>query len=246
MKTLWTISALCLLPVAAMAADMPARGMFKAPVAVVAAPSWTGFYAGVHAGYGWGDFEASDVDPLFRVLIDENLNHKPTGGVFGGHAGYNYQVGNLVFGVEGDGSYATIRGSVFYDFPLLGGTFSDQQTSKIDALFSARGRIGYAFGPALLYATGGVATARVSSTFTASLFGQSLSTADQAWHTGYTVGGGVEYKLAQNWSTRVEYLYADLGEQTHTVEPFALTLNVVRVGLTYQFGAPAAAVAARY
>jgi outer membrane immunogenic protein len=246
MKTLLLTSALCLLPVAAMAADMPTRGLLKAPVLVAAEPSWTGFYMGAHAGYGWGDFEASDVDPVFRALIDEDLNHQPNGGVFGLHAGYNYQVGSIVLGVEGDGSYATIKGDVLYDFPLLGGTFADQQTSKIDALFSARARVGYAFGPALVYATGGVATARVSSTFSASLFGQSLSTADQAWHVGYTVGGGLEYKLAPNWSTRVEYLYADLGEQTHTVEPFALTLNVVRVGLTYQFGAPAAAVATRY
>ena len=238
MKTLLMTSALCLLPVAAMAADLPARGPFKAPVMVAVAPSWTGFYVGAHAGYGWGDFEASDVDPVFRVLIDEDLNHKPDGGVFGAHAGFNYQVGSIVFGVEGDGSYADIKGSALYDFPLPGGTFRDQQTSKIDALFSARGRLGYAFGPALLYATGGVATARVSSTFSASALGLTLSTADEAWHVGYTVGGGLEYKLAPNWSTRVEYLYADLGEQTHTVEPFALTLNVVRVGLTYQFGAP--------
>ncbi|KIZ40710.1 MULTISPECIES: outer membrane protein [Rhodopseudomonas] len=245
MKTLVITGAFCLLPIAAMAADMPARGLYKAPIMVAAAPSWTGFYVGAHAGYGWGDFEASDVDPVFRTLIDENLNHKPDGGVFGAHAGYNYQVGDIVFGVEADGSYASIKGSVFYDFPLLGGTFSDQQTSKIDALFSARGRVGYAFGPALLYATGGVATAQVSSTFSASLFGQSLSTADKAWHVGYTVGGGIEYKLASNWSTRVEYLYADLGEQTHTVEPFKLSMNVVRVGLTYQFGAPAA-MTARY
>ncbi len=242
MKTLLTTTALCLLPVVAMAADMSARAPFKAPVFVTAAPSWTGFYVGAHAGYGWGDFEASDVDPVFRALIDEDLNHTPDGGVFGLHAGYNYQVGDIVFGVEGDGSYATIKGDVFYDFPLLGGTFTDQQTSKIDALFSARARVGYAFGPALVYATGGVATARVASTFTASLFGQSLSTSDQKWHVGYTVGGGVEYKLAPNWSTRVEYLYSDLGEQTHTVEPFALTLNVVRVGLTYQFGAFSAPV----
>lgn len=245
MKTLMMTSALCLLPVVALAADMPARAAYKAPVYVAPMPTWAGFYVGAHAGYAWGNFEASDVDPAFRALIDENLNHKPSGGVFGGHVGYNYQVGNIVLGVEGDGSYATVRGSVFYDFPLLGGNFTDQQTSKIDAMFSARGRLGYAFGPALVYATGGVATAQVSSTFTASLLGQTLSTADKAWHTGYTVGGGVEYKLAPNWSTRVEYLYADLGEQTHTVEPFKLSMNVVRVGLTYQFGGPAA-FAARY
>lgn len=246
MKTLLTTTALCLLPFGAMAADMPARGAFKAPVLVAPVPTWAGFYAGAHAGYGWADFEASDVDPVFAVLIDEDLNHKPNGGVFGVHAGYNFQVGSFVFGVEADGSYATIEGDVLYDFPLLGGTFTDQQTSKIDALFSARGRIGYAFGPALVYATGGIAAARVETTFSASLLGQSLSTSDEAWHVGYTVGGGLEYKFDQSWSARVEYLYADLGEEMHTVEPFELTLNVVRVGLTYHFGAPAAPVMARY
>ncbi len=239
MKSVLIASALCLLPVATMAADMPARAAYKAAPAFVApAPAWAGFYIGAHAGYGWGNFEASDVDPLFRALIDENLNHKPDGGVFGGQVGYNFQVGNIVFGVEGDGSYATIRGSTRYDFPLLGGTFVDQQTSKIESMFTARGRLGYAFGPAMVYVTGGYATAEASSTFTASLFGQSLSTSDRSWHSGYTVGGGVEYKLAQNWNARVEYLYSDLGEKNHTVEPFKLEMNVVRAGLSYQFGGP--------
>src|SRR5262245_12595827 len=152
----------CVLAGSAMAADMP----LKAPVPRVAS-DWTGFYIGVHGGYGWARPSISDLDLNGFVGSNENLFfHAPRlrGAVFGGHAGYNWQTGQRgVVGLEIDYSAANIKraqgvtSDVFpADFPGEPETRTLQ--SKLDGLASARARVGFLVGPEfLLYGTGGAA-----------------------------------------------------------------------------------------
>jgi outer membrane immunogenic protein len=109
-------------------------------------------------------------------------------------------------------------------------------TSKIEDLGTARLRLGYLMTPdTLLYVTGGAAYAREKSTAAG---GGGFNT--KVDHLGWTVGAGVEYKFAPEWSLKAEYLYADLGDFRANV-PFIvaatrtsdMTLNTVRVGINY-------------
>lgn len=176
------------------------------PVVAQDYPSiWTGFYAGAHGGYG----EAFDEPGGFDV----------GGGLLGMHAGYNYQSGNLVFGVEGD-----YTGSWMEDTQVAGGL---AVTLDVDYLASIRARLGYAAGNALLYGTIGYAWAE-AGTLVNGLVNVSRSTD----FDGLVLGGGVEYKFAQNWSARVEGL-------NYWLEPDAnvddLDVGVIRAGVTWHF-----------
>lgn len=211
---------------------------------------WTGFYLGAHAGYGWGSFKPTDVDPVFAALIEEELEHDPSGGVFGIQAGYNWQRERWVFGVEGDVAGTGIEGKLDYDFDIVNGgtdTFTDHQTSELQYLATLRGRLGVNVGSMLFYATGGLALAKVDSTFSVTVAGAgplldgAVSGSDSVTHVGYAVGGGVETWLRPDVSFKAEYLYADLGEKTHQPvdgvpgEPFSLDMQLVRFGLNYHF-----------
>ena len=127
----------------AQAADLAQPAPAPAPVADYAAPSvltWTGFYLGAHAGYGWGDADTNASDPDLDGFLG------------GAQAGYNYQFdNNIVIGVEGDWSWSGVDGS-------SGGVSSD-----VDWVSSLRGRLGYAFDRYLVYGTGGVAFANVET-----------------------------------------------------------------------------------
>ncbi|MDP8918862.1 MAG: outer membrane beta-barrel protein [Pseudomonadota bacterium] len=132
---------------AASAADLPMRAAPPAPI-IAAAPifTWTGFYVGVNAGYGWSNDDFDSVD-----LADEGDD----GGFIGGaQVGYNYQIGSFVVGLEGDIQYADFgREGAF----VVGGVTYDVDNS--DWFGTARARAGVAFGQALIYATGGFAFA---------------------------------------------------------------------------------------
>ena len=201
------------------AADMPT----KAPV--YAAPfNWTGFYIGAHVGAGWSTKEWSEVGVVFA---NYNLN----GFLGGGQIGYNWQSGWAVFGVEADASATDIRGS-FSDFGI---------SSKIDALGTITARFGGAVDHALVYVKGGGAWAH--DKHTESFFGgvNTESASKTSW--GWTVGAGVEYAFAPNWSGKVEYNFLDLGKNTFTFEgglqeDIRQTVHTVKFGINYRFGAP--------
>src|SRR3712207_2812638 len=142
-KILLSSVALLGLATGAMAADLPSRRAAPAPI-IAAAPifTWTGFYVGVNAGYGWSndDFDAID-------LADDDND----GGFIGGaQVGYNYQIGSFVVGLEGDIQYADFG----REFSYLGNDFESS-----DWFGTVRARAGVAFGQALVYATGGFAFA---------------------------------------------------------------------------------------
>ena len=163
-----------------------------------AAMNWSGFYLGANAGYGWGHSDE------FAAFFGTRANFDISGGLAGGQVGYNWQAGAWVFGVEADGDWADIDGSVRCPNPAF------SCTAKLRDLASFRGRVGWATGPALLYATGGLGYANVRySTLTAAggMPGPGMTGVYTADRWGYAVGAGLEYGFAPNWSAKLEYMH---------------------------------------
>ncbi len=231
MKKLFLAVVLGGVSTAALAADLPSR---QAPPVFVPPPifSWTGVYVDGRIGYMWGREPATC------------FSSQPSGGVGGAHIGYNYQVAQFVLGLEGDVNGTSYSGSTFSALGLA------NVSTKIPVDGSARGRIGYAWDRALFYATGGAAFADIKDSFAGPGGFASLSRT----RVGWTVGGGVEYAITNNWSVRAEYRYTDYGRFLDT--PFVLptpvnhhsTDNRVQVGFSYKFDmyAPPAPVLAKY
>ena len=189
-RLLWAGFALATLTAQASAADLPRRYI---PPGFVPAFSWSGFYVGVNAGYGFGN--SNWTDPVAGIATgDFSLG----GGLVGGTIGYNMQLGGSVFGVEGDIAWSGIEGST----STL--CFGACKTAN-DWLGTLRGRAGYAFGRFLPYLTGGAAFGNVNAT-TSPDTGSFSST-----NIGWTFGAGVEYAFFTNWSAKLEYRYVDLG-----------------------------------
>jgi outer membrane immunogenic protein len=202
---------------AAFAADVPARG----PVYAKAPPagfSWQGQYIGIHGGYAWANNEVN----IAGVVGEIN----PSGGVFGLQIGYNHHLSrHWVVGYEVDVSFADLN-----ETALVGGVITP---FEINVFGTARARLGYATGPWLFYATAGMAWANTD------LRGVAGVASFERPHVGYAIGAGIEYALSQNWSAKIEYLYADLGETNSVINAAPintdLTLSVVRLGLNYRF-----------
>jgi len=214
-----TASTLALLAVApALAADLPSRApVMKAPVREVPF-SWTGFYVGAQGGYGWLDYKQTIVSDSLALglcstsgLVD-SCSSSPGGGVFGGFAGYNWQSGNIVFGVEADGSWVGLKRTETLPTSLVG---SVTVRGEVEWLATVRGRLGVAFSPTMVYVTGGVAFGGVNSGWT-NTGAPPVATLDKGTKTGWVAGGGIEHAFARNWSIRAEVLYHDLGKDTGT------------------------------
>ena len=230
-KKLWlaAVSGLALTTGSAFAADL-GQPYYKAPPPppVVAPPSWTGFYLGIEGGWGSGHAEQTDATGF------DSGRYNANGGLVGGTLGYNWQVNQVVLGLEGDGSWADIHGST----AGIGLGCDLTCSAKLDALGTVRGRFGVAFGNFLPYVTGGLAVGDIHGS--ESLLGSGSST-----EAGWTAGGGIEAKVSDAWSIKAEYLYADLGNHAifnddlggGVIEPehIKLTTNIVRAGLNYHF-----------
>jgi outer membrane immunogenic protein len=207
----------------ASAADLAARPYTKAPIAPAAVYDWTGFYLGIVGGGAW---ENASIDPKMK------------GGFVGGTAGYNWQTGNVVFGLEADGTWADVSASATGATVVPGfGAATATASSKTDAMGTVRGRIGWAVNQVLFYGTGGYAW--IDNKITLSALGVTAS--DSKWHSGWTVGAGVEAFFAPQWSVKGEYLYRSLGGETYfagALPTGTLNLHTVQVGVNYHFGGP--------
>ena len=209
----------------ASAADMAARPYTKAPPAPMMAPiySWTGFYIGGHVGGAW--------------LGDTNIGGNEARFLGGIQGGADYQFGNnIVVGVEGQYSWLTTNDNATA-FPGAGVV-----TRNTNGLGSVTGRVGWTWGPGLLYAKGGYA-------FTDTGLGVSVAGVPQPFATtgnsksGYTVGAGLEYMFAPNWSAKAEYQYYNFGDTTFVAAPAGLAgatfhndEHTVKLGVNYRFG----------
>lgn len=245
-KLLMTTALVCLGSGGALAADLPTA---KGPPVYTPPPpppvfSWSGVYIGGQVGYGWGTSSASDLGPTTPGFID---SYGTSGIVGGAHIGYNYQISQFVFGLEGDVNGSTERGSGFD--PALGNTLSIHK--NYDA--SIRGRIGYSFDRVLVYATGGGAY----GDFRTSYAGPGGFDGDfNNGRFGWTVGGGIEYAIDNNWSVRAEYRYTDYGHlnnlplATYAGDAVSQHLrdNRVQAGFSYKFDmfAPPTPVVSKY
>ena len=224
--------------VPALAADLGARTYAKAPAYAAPIYNWTGFYIGGHLG---GAFSSDNT--CNGLALGNNNNGRFLGGL---QAGADYQfAANWVVGVEGQYSWlaSNNNGAIFPN----GLVYTNNQRG----LGSLTGRVGYTWGPGLLYAKGGYAYSdnRDTLTFAGVPVPFALSSGHQ---NGYTVGAGVEYMFAPNWSAKAEYMYYNFGN-SQFVAPAALVPfgsfhnddHTLKVGVNYRFNW-ASPVVARY
>jgi outer membrane immunogenic protein len=208
-RTLVTLAAIGLTGAAVVsvnAADLPAKA---ASPAQVVATGWTGFYVGFHGGYGWGDAQrAFPTSTFFGIPSAANYSPDLSGGLFGGHIGYNYQFQNWVVGAEFAYSGSTMKDDVLGPNPLFP---KDQFRTEINALMSATGKLGFTWGNALVYAKGGWAWAEATLAGTSGPPGAGVSFSAKGTHSGWTAGGGAEWALSQQVTLGIEYNYYDLG-----------------------------------
>ena len=242
-KLLLASSALCLMPFAASAADLPyAKARIPAPIF-----TWTGFYLGAHIG-------ASTTGMASNGFCNQNCYDFGKGdltqSLAGVHGGYNYQINSFVVGVEGD--INAKFGEGFFAPSNL------RMVSPWDA--SIRGRVGVLASPkSLLYLTGGVAFGEFrtkganSPNFNPDNTDYGNPDFLGGMRLGWTVGGGAQYALDGNWSTRLEYRYTDWGSKTVNWDSgvgvagslaSGLVDHRINAGLSYRFGEPGAPLAA--
>ena len=237
----------------AFAADLPSRA--PPPVYVPPVPifTWTGIYVGGQIGYAWGTSN-TNLGDNFGDYVSFSSNNS---GVIGGaHVGYNLQLSQFVVGLEGDVDGSSLSKSISNTALIDGVLVPTTISGNINVQGSIRGRVGYAFDRVLLYATGGVAFAGINGSISTPFGYDSASTT----RVGWTVGGGLEYAITNNWSVRAEYRYAQFGHSTvYANNSFVLpgltavgafgnrTINEnrVQVGFSYKFdtAAPAPVVA---
>jgi outer membrane immunogenic protein len=219
---------------AAQAADLLTKApVMKAPVAPF---SWTGFYIGGHAGYGWGDKKWSDwFNPLdsSQTVPGPDASYHVNGPLGGGQIGYNFQYGWTVFGIEADVSAANITGRGNNDPRAFDGIdpahpthltgfgcldLNGACTTKIDALGTITARLGVAVDRVLFYGKGGAAwvhekhTVRGFDTDLPNNPAANFTSTTSQTRWGWTAGAGIEYALSNNWSAKIEYNYLDFGK----------------------------------
>jgi outer membrane immunogenic protein len=238
--------------------------------------SFTGCYIGANAGAGWGNsnFNWTNINQssaafstgaatVLPQAADASLDR--AGFIGGGQAGCNYQPGWLVVGIEGDFDYMGL--SVGQDAVSLGNTNGGPSTIvpgnigesfSTDWLSTVRARLGIATGAWFYYATGGLAIAQASFSdrlcFPAAGTPTCNAASSSGTHEGWVAGAGIEWKLAPAWSTKFEFLYADLGttsyDSTATIATTGGAANfpnatiththsfnedIIRIGVNYQF-----------
>lgn len=255
-------TAMAIVPAVAMAADLPVRSVAPAPVFVAAAPTWGGFYVGANFGVMWSQaentFDSSYLDGASVVAYGNNYRGTSSsnfGGLAGVTAGYNFQSGMMVFGLEADigGVFGTKANSHEYYQYETGGDRSTQ------ALGTIRARAGIASGASLFYLTAGVAAVRTKLSVYDLYDNYPGKTGSKSeWKWAGVGGAGIEHQLGGGWSAKVEGLY--VFPTTSTIRTFdtneeygksfkAKTSHaIVRFGVNYRFGASASAapVVARY
>jgi outer membrane immunogenic protein len=224
----------------------------KAPV-VLTATNWTGFYAGLNAGYAWGDdpnafynppgFPFTLVGPAYSAIGSGSLNWNGFAG--GGQAGYNLQLGTVVWGVEADFDALELSSSFTHVGTPPGNVqLTSTASASTDWVATFRGRVGLTEGNLLVYVTGGFAISQIKFNQANTYAGLGTeSFASSSTETGWTAGAGAEYALNRNWAIRGEYLrieFDDVGGTApffglHTHSLGDLDTNLVRGGVNYRF-----------
>jgi opacity protein-like surface antigen len=258
----------------------------KSPILAAVGPyNWNGFYIGGYVGSNFGttDWRRTEIPFAFPdgILLPNGsgvfsgLNADYQGFIGGGQIGYNYQSGALVAGIEIDAGGSNAKGGKACPAGVdTASNYFFTCESHQPWLASFTGRLGYAYDRALFYVKGGLAAGETTiqtvfnaGTQTNIIFGGNFANpvfSDSKTRVGWTLGGGFEYGLTQNWSAKAEYMYYDLGTDGYSVNPGYLpdifgtppftrqTIdvgthgNVVKIGLNYRFTSGPALIAASY
>ena len=216
---------------AAAAADLPSQSL--PPAAPAPLFAWTGFYGGLSTG------GAFDNTRMFYPTSGYAVSHSATGALIEGQVGYNYQISSFVIGAEGEGGWTGLKGHGPCGNPVY------VCTTEQDWLASITGRVGYAFGRALVYGKGGVAFTSFVDNGTYAP-DPAFNQRNSASRTGWTLGAGFEYAFWDHWSGFVEYDHYDFGDaklSSYRVATGAFvnfvdveqSSDLVKVGVNYWF-----------
>ena len=240
------LSVLLGLSLSARAADLPMAPPSPPPQAPCACRpfSWTGFYLGGNLGAGWNHGNISDSAGLFSWGADNSTTF-----VGGGQVGANYQISNIVLGIEGDFDWFANNNNSGGGTAIAGGAAGGsfvQGSNNGRWLTTVTGRAGLAADRLLFYVKGGGAWVGSNNlTLTNLPAGGSVSIGNSSTNTGWTAGAGIEWAFANNWTAKFEYDYVGLSNKSLTVTipgsgPDTFSTNnrnvqMVTVGVNYLF-----------
>jgi outer membrane immunogenic protein len=239
----------------AAAADIAARPLYKAPPPLPAF-TWSGLFIGGHGAYAWGNTKWSENElgtgggpPGFQ---DASFTERDW--LIGGQAGFNYQLtaSPIVWGIWADDSAGKLKSSASSCFPEIAGTVQSC-SSTVHNIGTLVGRVGFAFDRTMIYALGGWAWGAGvdqanSCAGAACAVGAGIAGTNFQSIFGYTVGGGIEYAFAGNWSVFAQYNYIDFGTWGENfanpatsltfTENIRQNISVVKFGINFRFGQP--------
>ncbi len=211
--------------------------------------SWPGFYGGANIGYGTNPSyvyiaPASSAAQMIADDIPQSLNIQSMGFLGGGGIGYNWQIQQIILGVETDLDYAQVGGANATTLSNVG-EYTTSVHKNISWLGTFRARVGQlASDNMLVYLTGGLGYGGTKLAFDARQINAPCATGLCATNsttqtdTGWTAGGGVEYAVSQHIAFKTEYLYVDLGNSRINNSNFqvdsAFKNNIIRVGANYK------------
>jgi outer membrane immunogenic protein len=244
----------------AVAADLPARMPVKALPVIAPGFSWTGCYIGGYVGGAWSDREATAFDRgTYNSFTPQPWSYNTDSSVIGGGTvGCNYQpVGSpFVFGLEGEIGYLHLSGSAAD--PVTG--IDPIASTKVGDWYGMiTGRLGYSWDRALVYVKGGAAFVNVEHSIFDNVGAVTVAGTSSGTKATWTVGGGLEYALNQNWSLKAEYMFIGLDDNAttcgvivgggangsrHCWDHDTGGIHTAKIGLNYRFGG--APLLARY
>jgi outer membrane immunogenic protein len=193
------------------AGAMLACGTAQAADPVDPVYDWSGFYAGLHAGYAFGGEDDVGISSTTQGFLGDVGTLHLEGFYGGGQLGYNFQDNYLVYGLEADISAGDVNDSVTGGF----GTAVIDTSSSVDVFGTFRGRLGYAMDNILLYGTGGLAWGDVDYDQDGlDAGGQNYSISQNKFELGFALGGGIEVGVTEDVTVGLQYMYVNLGGDT--------------------------------
>jgi len=206
--------------------------------------SWGGFYLEANLGGAWGSTTATDLNGFTQA--GDYWSASPSGFTGGVQLGYNWQVGPVLYGLEGDLGELGLAGNATQGFVPF--SYDTSTSTDMDFFLTLRGRLGVLFNQWLIYGTAGYigadTTVSVVNACTSPPCSVSVNAQNESFRNGWTVGGGFETVLSGQWTVKVEYLYFDFGSVNvsgvvnNNTYTWALDTDgsLVRAGVNYQFG----------
>jgi outer membrane immunogenic protein len=228
----------------AFAGDFPAPTYSKTPVYIAPIYDWSGAYIGANGGWGSSRNCWDFTTPGGAFIATEGC-HDANGGTAGGQLGYRWQSNAIVFGIEGQGNWADLKGSnVSSFFP------GSVNKSAINAFGLFTGQIGYAWNNVLLYAKGGLALTDNSYSVSITPGNVLAGTSGDQTRWGGAIGAGLEYGISSNWTAGVEYDHLFMGNRSVSFTDVATGLpfgndnvrqdvDLVTARVNYRWGGPA-------